>query len=55
MRFMVKERLRWGYGDADDLRPKGRPFEFDGSFALVILWIGRSDLALCRGHSDFVQ
>ena len=32
MRFMVKERLRWGDGDADDLTPKGRPFEFDGSF-----------------------
>lgn len=37
MRFMAKERLHWGDGDAEDLRPKGRPFEFDGSFALVIM------------------
>lgn len=30
MRFVVKERLRWGDGNADDLKPKGRPFELDG-------------------------
>ncbi|KAI9370443.1 hypothetical protein BJX61DRAFT_535636 [Aspergillus egyptiacus] len=29
MRFVVKERLRWGEGTADDLKPKGRPFEFE--------------------------
>ncbi|KAL2795596.1 hypothetical protein BJX66DRAFT_336719 [Aspergillus keveii] len=27
MRFVVKERLRWGDGIAQDLKPKGRPFE----------------------------
>jgi len=30
MRFVVKERLCWGDGDVQDLRPKGGPFEFDG-------------------------
>lgn len=31
MRFVVKERLRWGDGDsAENLKPRGRPFEFDG-------------------------
>jgi hypothetical protein len=30
MRFVVKERLRWGDGNTDDLKPKGRPFELDG-------------------------
>ena len=30
MRFVVKERLRWGDGDIKDLQPKGAPFEFDG-------------------------
>lgn len=28
MRFVVEERLHWG----DGLQPKGRPFEYDGSF-----------------------
>jgi hypothetical protein len=36
MRFVVKERLRWGDGHAEDLRPKGRPFEFDGSFPRIV-------------------
>ena len=31
MRFVVKERLQWGDGNPDDLKPKGRPFEYDGS------------------------
>ncbi|GIC84672.1 GIG1 family protein [Aspergillus udagawae] len=35
MRFMVKERLRWGDGQADDLRPKGRPFEFDEDIRIL--------------------
>ncbi|KAL5341252.1 hypothetical protein BJX70DRAFT_395973 [Aspergillus crustosus] len=30
MRFVVKERLRWGNGTADDLKPKGRPFKNEG-------------------------
>lgn len=31
MRFVVKERLRWGDGvSSEDLKPQGRPFEFDG-------------------------
>ena len=36
MRFVVKERLGWGDGNAEDLKPKGRPFEFDG----MILQLG---------------
>lgn len=32
MRFVVKERLHWGDGDTDNLKPKGRPFEYDGSY-----------------------
>ncbi|KAL4811019.1 hypothetical protein BDV18DRAFT_128412 [Aspergillus unguis] len=27
MRFVVKERLCWGEGTAEDLKPKGQPFE----------------------------
>lgn len=38
MRFVVKERLRWGEGSAEDLKPRGRPFEYDGSSRPV--WIG---------------
>lgn len=31
MRFVVKERLCWGDSDSsEDLKPRGRPFEFDG-------------------------
>jgi hypothetical protein len=30
MRFVVKERLRWGEGTADDLKPRGQPFEYEG-------------------------
>lgn len=30
LRFIIKERLRWGEGTAEDLKPKGRPFEFNG-------------------------
>lgn len=37
MRFVVKERLCWGDGDADDLKPKGRPFEFDGTATSTFL------------------
>lgn len=36
MRFVVKERLHWGDGDMEDLKPKGRPFEFDGSYNMFI-------------------
>lgn len=32
MRFVVKERLRWGNGDTNDLKPRGSPFEFDGTW-----------------------
>ncbi|KAJ5174710.1 uncharacterized protein N7482_000587 [Penicillium canariense] len=28
MRFVVKERLRWGDGNPEDLHPRGGPFEF---------------------------
>lgn len=30
MRFVMKERLGWGNGDLDDLKPRGRPFEVEG-------------------------
>lgn len=39
MRFVVKERLCWGDGDAGDLKPKGRPFEFDGMACIFFLFI----------------
>ncbi|GIJ82753.1 hypothetical protein Asppvi_001264 [Aspergillus pseudoviridinutans] len=35
MRFMVKERLCWGVGQADDLTPKGRPFEFEEDIRIL--------------------
>lgn len=36
MRFVVKERLCWGNGDSpEDLKPRGRPFEFDGIRSFV--------------------
>ncbi|KAL2857092.1 hypothetical protein BJY01DRAFT_242496 [Aspergillus pseudoustus] len=28
MQFVVKERLRWGDGIAEDLKPKGQPFQY---------------------------
>ena len=30
MRFVVKERLEWGDGDTEDMKPKGGLFEFNG-------------------------
>ncbi|GKZ35927.1 hypothetical protein AbraIFM66950_006762 [Aspergillus brasiliensis] len=35
MRFVVKERLRWGEGTVDDLKPKGRPFEYDEDIRIL--------------------
>ncbi|KAJ5574264.1 uncharacterized protein N7459_008691 [Penicillium hispanicum] len=35
MRFVVKERLGWGDGNAEDLKPKGRPFEFDEDICIL--------------------
>ncbi|KAJ5307750.1 hypothetical protein N7476_008406 [Penicillium atrosanguineum] len=35
MRFVVKERLHWGNGDTDDLRPRGSPFEFDEDVCIL--------------------
>lgn len=32
LRFIIKERLQWGEGSTEDLKPKGRPFEFDGLY-----------------------
>lgn len=40
MRFVVKERLRWGDGSPDDLKPRGRPFEFDGEFVFNLARYG---------------
>ena len=34
LRFVVRERLHWGDGDdLSQLKPKGRPFEYDGSLS----------------------
>ncbi|KAE8321554.1 hypothetical protein BDV39DRAFT_197508 [Aspergillus sergii] len=35
MRFVVKERLRWGEGSPDDLKPRGRPFEFEEDIRIL--------------------
>ncbi|PLB37857.1 GIG1 family protein [Aspergillus candidus] len=35
MRFVVKERLRWGEGSAEDLKPRGRPFEYDEDIRIL--------------------
>lgn len=31
MKFVVKERLHWGDGNPEDLKPKGKPFEYNGA------------------------
>ena len=61
MRFVVKERLRWGEGTAEDLKPKGRPFEYAGSFdrtyscLLLLRWDMLSTDVMVRGHAYSVQ
>lgn len=35
MRFVVKERLRWGDGNQSDLQPRGQPFEFDEDIRIL--------------------
>ncbi|PLB45578.1 hypothetical protein P170DRAFT_246760 [Aspergillus steynii IBT 23096] len=35
LRFIIKERLRWGEGTAEDLKPKGRPFELDEDIKIL--------------------
>ncbi|KAL4930009.1 GIG1 family protein [Aspergillus undulatus] len=35
MRFVVKERLRWGEGTAEDLKPKGQPFEYEEDMRIL--------------------
>lgn len=55
MRFVVKERLRWGDGDSpEDLKPRGRPFEFDGMQLAFLCGKFCADPAL-RGYPDPVQ
>jgi hypothetical protein len=36
MRFVVKERLKWGDGDTEEMKPKGGMFEFDGMLLLCL-------------------
>jgi len=36
MSFVVKERLCWGEGTPEDLKPKGRPFEFDEDLKILL-------------------
>lgn len=31
MRFVVKERLGWGDGNWEDVKPRGGPFEYEGN------------------------
>ncbi|KAL4890051.1 hypothetical protein BDV59DRAFT_185587 [Aspergillus ambiguus] len=35
MRFIIKERLEWGDGKAEDLKARGRPFEFDEDIRIL--------------------
>ncbi|KAH8423153.1 GIG1 family protein [Aspergillus melleus] len=35
LRFIIKERLRWGEGAVEDLKPKGRPFECDEDIKIL--------------------
>ncbi|KAL4986103.1 hypothetical protein BDW68DRAFT_163943 [Aspergillus falconensis] len=35
MRFVVKERLCWGEGTAEDLKPKGQPFEYEEDIRIL--------------------
>ncbi|KAL4783152.1 hypothetical protein BJX76DRAFT_348829 [Aspergillus varians] len=35
MRFVVKERLCWGDGSAEDLEPKGQPFEYEEDMRIL--------------------
>ncbi|KAL4998817.1 hypothetical protein BDV10DRAFT_166348 [Aspergillus recurvatus] len=35
MRFVVKERLCWGEGTAEDLKPKGKPFEYEEDIRIL--------------------
>ncbi|CAG8053767.1 unnamed protein product [Penicillium salamii] len=35
MRFVIKERLRWGDGNQSDLQPRGKPFEFDEDIRIL--------------------
>ncbi|GES66051.1 hypothetical protein ATEIFO6365_0013001900 [Aspergillus terreus] len=35
MRFIIRERLRWGDGKAEDLKARGRPFEFDEDMRIL--------------------
>ncbi|KAJ5933449.1 hypothetical protein N7454_005778 [Penicillium verhagenii] len=35
MRFVVKERLEWGDGNIEDMKPKGGPFEFSEDIRIL--------------------
>ncbi|KAJ5667160.1 hypothetical protein N7507_003024 [Penicillium longicatenatum] len=35
MRFVVKERLKWGDGDTEEMKPKGGMFEFDDDIRIL--------------------
>lgn len=59
LRFIIKERLRWGEGAVEDLKPKGRPFECNGSYHVpcpgcVIVVADRGGLLIHRRHQDSV-
>lgn len=35
MKFVVKERLHWGDGNPEDLKPKGKPFEYNEDMKIL--------------------
>ncbi|KAL4912773.1 hypothetical protein BDW62DRAFT_11186 [Aspergillus aurantiobrunneus] len=35
LRFVVKERLCWGDGSAEDLKPKGQPFQYEEDIRIL--------------------
>ncbi|OJJ46969.1 hypothetical protein ASPZODRAFT_25055 [Penicilliopsis zonata CBS 506.65] len=35
MKFVVRERLRFGEGEPEDLRPRGKPFEYDEDIKIL--------------------
>ncbi|OQD87079.1 hypothetical protein PENANT_c006G10111 [Penicillium antarcticum] len=35
MRFVVKERLHWGDGSTEDLKSRGKPFEYDDDIRIL--------------------
>lgn len=57
MRFVVKERLGWGDGNWEDVKPRGGPFEYEGMAPVTGLGFrtrGKTNSPY-RGHSNHIQ